>query len=172
MNKTLIIIVITLLAGCVPAKRTTKTDRQESVNYTTMADELRTQRSELTAITQFMQQVQESITKSLDERINYTENHYDSLGRLITSINQTTDRTTGEEVKKSDNTNYAQHLTASQVDSIMAKWAAELKSDTAIKEIVIEKVGLAWWQQLLMVIEVISIIYFAIKIYLKTAIRK
>lgn len=172
MNKALIIIVIILLAGCVPAKRTTKTNRQESVNYTVTADVLRAQRSELTAITQFMQQMQESIAKSLNERINYTENHYDSLGRLITSINQTTDRNTSEESKKSDNTVYSQQLTIEQVDSIVAKYFTEYINQKQEKEIVIEKVGLTWWQQLLMVIGAISAIYFAIKIYLKIAIRK
>lgn len=147
-----IVAVLTALfiCGCVPIKKTAKTQIEARTDFSEIADELRMQRTRLNAVTEAISSTREQLAEWLSESINYREQRYDSLGRLISSIEQTTSRNGGKEVAKQGDTYVYQGVTVSQVDSVVAARMKQLKSELSATSNTVEKRGLAWWQSALM----------------------
>ena len=139
-----IVAVLTalLIYGCVPTKKTVKTQTEVQMDYLVINNELHTQRTKLDAVTEAISSTKELLGEWLNESTNYSEQRYDSLGRLISSIEQTTARNGGKEVAKQGDTYIYQGITIQQIDSIVSELAATSKT--------MEKRGLAWWQSSLM----------------------
>ena len=145
-----VLIVALLICGCVPTQKAAKTQIEVRTDFSEIADELRVQHTRLDAVTEAISSTREQLAEWLSESINYCEQRYDSLGRLISSIEQTTARNGGKEVAKQGDTYVYQGVTVSQIDSVVAARMKQLKSELLATSKTVEKRGLAWWQSALM----------------------
>lgn len=147
-----IVAVLTALfiCGCVPTKKATKTRIEARTDFSEITDELRTQRTRLDAVTEVISKTKEQLAEWMNESIGYREQKFDSLGRLISVVEQTTSRNGGKEVAKQGDTYVYQGVTASQIDSVVAAQMKQLKSELSATSKTVEKRGLAWWQISLM----------------------
>lgn len=139
MTKNLIIhnilpmlIVISVL-GCTPVKRTASTEIKEKTDYSEITNELKTQRTQLDKVTETMSKTKEQIAEWLNENVNYEEQKYDSLGRLISTIKQTTSRNGGTTTVKQGDTYVYEGVTVQQVDSIVSEQMKRLRSELEAK---------------------------------------
>nr|DAY36230.1 MAG TPA: protein of unknown function (DUF4969) [Caudoviricetes sp.] len=147
-----IVAVLTALfiCGCVPTKKATKTRIEARTDFSEITDELRTQRTRLGAVTEVMSKTKEQLAEWMNESIGYREQKFDSLGRLISVVEQTTSRNGGKEVAKQGDTYVYQGVTVSQIDSVVTAQMKQLKSELSATSKTVEKRGLAWWQSSLM----------------------
>lgn len=147
-----IVAVLTalLICGCVPTKKSTKTRIEARTDFSEITDELRTQRTRLDAVTEVMLKTKEQLAEWMNESIGYREQKFDSLGRLISVVEQTISRNGGKEVAKQGDTYVYQGVTVSQIDSVVATQIKQLKSELSATSKTVEKRGLAWWQSSLM----------------------
>lgn len=147
-----IVAVLTalLICGCVPTKKATKTRIEARTDLSEITDELRTQRTRLDAVTEVISKTKERLAEWMNESIGYREQKFDSLGRLISVVEQTTSRNGGKEVAKQGDTYIYQGITIQQIDSIVSEQMKLLKSEMAATSKTMEKRGLAWWQSSLM----------------------
>lgn len=147
-----IVAVLTalLICGCVPTKKATKTQIEARTDLSEITDELRTQRTRLDVVTEVMSKTKEQLAEWMNENINYEEQKYDSLGRLISTIKQTTSRNGGKEVAKQGDTYMYQGVTVQQIDSVVTAQMKQLRSELSATSKTVEKRGLAWWQSSLM----------------------
>ena len=79
----LIFILVSVVMGCTPMKRTASTETKEKADFSEITNELKTQRTQLDKVTETMSKTKEQIAEWLNENVNYEEQKYDSLGRLI-----------------------------------------------------------------------------------------
>lgn len=126
-------VCITLQVGCTPVKRTASTQIKEKADYSEITDELRTQRTQLNKVTETMSKTKEQIAEWLNENIDYEEQKYDSLGRMISSIKQTTSRNGGTNVVKQGDTYIYEGVTVQQIDSIVSAQMKRLRSELEAK---------------------------------------
>ena len=129
----LIFILVSVVMGCTPVKRTSSTEIKSKVDYSEITDELRTQRTQLDKVTETMSKTKEQIAEWLNENVNYEEQKYDSLGRLISTIKQTTSRNGGTNVVKQGDTYIYEGVTVQQVDSIVSAQMKQLRSELMAK---------------------------------------
>ena len=128
-------VCITLQVGCTPVKRTASTQIKEKADYSEITNELKTQRTQLDKVTETMSKTKEQIAEWLNENINYEEQKYDSLGRLISSIKQTTSRNGGTNVVKQGDTYIYEGVTVQQVDSIVSAQMKRLRAELMAKNV-------------------------------------
>ena len=131
-NILLMLIVISVL-GCTLVKRTASTEIRTKADYSEITDELRTQRTQLDKVTETMSKTKEQIAEWLNENIDYEEQKYDSLGRLISTIKQTTSRNGGTTTVKQGDTYIYEGVTVQQVDSIVSEQMKRLRSELEAK---------------------------------------
>lgn len=131
-NILLMLIVISVL-GCTPVKRTASTEIKTKADYSEITNELKTQRTQLDKITETMSKTKEQIAEWLNENIDYEEQKYDSLGRLISTIKQTTSRNGGTTTVKQGDTYIYEGVTVQQVDSIVFAQMKRLKTELEAK---------------------------------------
>ena len=131
-NILLMLIVISVL-GCTPVKRTASTEIKTKADYSEITNELRTQRTQLDKVTETMSKTKEQIAEWLNENVNYEEQKYDSLGRLISTIKQTTSRNGGTTTVKQGDTYIYEGVTVQQVDSIVFAQMKRLKTELEAK---------------------------------------
>lgn len=129
----LVFILVSVVMGCTPVKRTSSTEIKSKADYSEITDELRTQRTQLDKVTETMSKTKEQIAEWLNENVNYEEQKYDSLGRLISSIKQTTSRNGGTTTVKQGNTYVYEGVTVQQVDSIVSEQMKRLRSELMVK---------------------------------------
>lgn len=134
----LIYICISVLAGCT-VKRKAQTEIKSKADYSEITDELRTQHTQLDAVTEAISSTKEQLAEWKNENINYEEQKYDSLGRLISTIKQTTNRNGGSTVVKQGDTYVYEGVTISQVDSILSAQMKQLRSELVVKNKTVEK---------------------------------
>ena len=144
------VLAALLICGCVPTKKTAKTQIEARTDFSEITDELRTQRTRLDVVTEVMSKTKEQFAEWMNENVNYEEQKYDSLGRLISTIKQTTKRNGGSTVVKQGDTYVYEGVTVSQVDSVVAAQMKQLRSELSATSKTTEKRGLAWWQSVLM----------------------
>lgn len=128
----LIFILVSAVMGCT-VKRTTQTETKSKVDYSEISDELKTQRTQLDKVTETMSKTKEQIAEWLNENIDYEEQKYDSLGRLISTIKQTTSRNGGTTTVKQGDTYVYEGVTVRQVDSIVSAQMKRLRSELMAK---------------------------------------
>lgn len=126
-------VCITLQVGCTPVKRTASTQIKEKADYSEITNELKTQRTQLDKVTETMNKTKEQIAEWLNENIDYEEQKYDSLGRLISTIKQTTSRNGGTNVVKQGDTYVYEGVTVQQVDSIVSAQMKQLRAELTAK---------------------------------------
>jgi small-conductance mechanosensitive channel len=114
-------------------KRTASTEIKEKADYSEITNELKTQRTQLDKVTETMSKTKEQIAEWLNENIDYEEQKYDSLGRLISMIRQTTSRNGGTNVVKQGDTYIYEGVTVQQVDSIVSAQMKRLRSELEAK---------------------------------------
>ena len=129
----LIFILVSVVVGCTPIKRTSSTEIKEKADYSEITNELKTQRTQLDKVTEAMSKTKEQIAEWLNENIDYEEQKYDSLGRLISTIKQTTSRNGGTNVVKQGDTYIYEGVTVQQVDSIVSEQMKRLRSELEAK---------------------------------------
>ena len=134
----LIYICISVLAGCT-VKRKVQTEIKSKADYSEITDELRTQHTQLDAVTETISSTKEQLAEWKNENINYEEQKYDSLGRLISTIKQTTNRNGGSTVVKQGDTYVYEGVTISQVDSVLSAQMKHLQSELVVKNKTVEK---------------------------------
>lgn len=134
----LIYICISVLAGCT-VKRKAQNEIKSKADYSEITDELRTQHTQLDKVTETMSKTKEQIVEWLNENVNYEEQKYDSLGRLISTIKQTTNRNGGSTVVKQGDTYVYEGVTVQQVDSIVSAQMQQLQSELVVKNKTVEK---------------------------------
>lgn len=132
IHNILLLIVISVL-GCTSTKRTASTKIKSKADYSEITDELRTQRTQLNKVTETMSKTKEQIAEWLNENVNYEEQKYDSLGRLISTIKQTTSRNGGTTTVKQGDTYIYEGVTVQQVDSIVSAQMKRLRSELEAK---------------------------------------
>ena len=126
-------LVVSVVMGCTPMKRTASTEIKEKADYSEITDELKTQRTQLDKVTETMSKTKEQIAEWLNENIDYEEQKYDSLGRLISSIKQTTNRNGGTTTVKQGDTYIYEGVTVQQVDSIVSAQMKRLRAELTVK---------------------------------------
>ena len=126
-------LVVSVIMGCTPMKRTASTEVKEKTDYSEITNELKTQRTQLDKVTETMSKTKEQIAEWLNENVNYEEQKYDSLGRLISTIKQTTNRNGGTNVVKQGDTYIYEGVTVQQVDSIVSAQMKRLRSELEAK---------------------------------------
>ncbi len=126
-------LVVSVIMGCTPMKRTASTETKEKADYSEITNELKTQRTQLDKVTETMSKTKEQIAEWLNENIDYEEQKYDSLGRLISTIKQTTSRNGGTNVVKQGDTYIYEGVTVQQVDSIVSAQMKRLRSELEAK---------------------------------------
>ena len=94
---------------------------------------MKTQPTQLDKVTETMSKTKEQIAEWLNENVNYEEQRYDSLGRLISTIKQTTSRNSGTTTVKQGDTYVYEGVTVQQVDSIVSEQMKRLKSELTAK---------------------------------------
>ena len=129
----LVFILVSVVMGCTPVKRTSSTEIKSKADYSEITDELRTQRTQLDKVTETMRKTKEQIAEWLNENVNYEEQKYDSLGRLISSIKQTTSRNGGTTTVKQGDTYVYEGITVQQVDSIVSEQMKRLRTELEAK---------------------------------------
>lgn len=129
----LVFILVSVVMGCTPVKRTSSTEIKQKVDYSEITNELKTQRSQLDKVTETMSKTKEQIAEWLNENVNYEEQKYDSLGRLISSIKQTTSRNGGTTTVKQGDTYVYEGVTVQQVDSIVSEQMKRLRTELEAK---------------------------------------
>ena len=126
-------LVVSVLIGCTPMKRTASTEIKEKADYSEITNELKTQRTQLDKVTETMSKTKEQIAEWLSENVNYEEQKYDSLGRLISTIKQTTNRNGGTTTVKQGDIYVYEGVTVQQVDSIVSEQMKRLRSELMAK---------------------------------------
>lgn len=128
-------LVVSVIIGCTPMKRTASTEIKEKADYSEITNELKTQRTQLDKVTETMNKTKEQIAEWLNENIDYEEQKYDSLGRLISTIKQTTSRNGGTNVVKQGDTYVYEGVTVQQVDSIVSAQMKRLRAELEAKNV-------------------------------------
>ena len=126
-------LVVSVVMGCTPMKRTASTEVKEKKDYSEITNELKTQRTQLDKVTETMSKTKEQIAEWLNENVSYEEQKYDSLGRLISTIKQTTSRNGGTTTVKQGDTYIYEGVTVQQVDSIVSEQMKRLRSELMAK---------------------------------------
>ena len=126
-------LVVSVIMGCTPMKRTASTEIKTKADYSEITNELRTQRTQLDKVTETMSKTKEQIAEWLNENVNYEEQKYDSLGRLISTIKQTTSRNGGTTTVKQGDIYVYEGVTVQQVDSIVSEQMKRLRSELMAK---------------------------------------
>lgn len=129
----LVFILVSVVMGCTPVKRTSSTEIKSKADYSEITDELRTQRTQLDKVTETMSKTKEQIAEWLNESIGYREQKFDSLGRLISVVEQTTSRNGGTTTVKQGDTYIYEGVTVRQVDSIVSVQMKQLRSELEAK---------------------------------------
>lgn len=160
-------LLMAVLAGCTPLKRTTTAETvvKSEAMYADSLVQITQERIDL--VMRSVSELRETMSEWLNENIDYEEQRYDSLGRLISNIRQTTNRAGGKSVSKTDSQSVYVGLTAEQVDSLLSVRLSAMKADLLTKEKTTEKVGLAWWQRWLIQVGItiltVLLIYFLLR---------
>lgn len=129
IHNILLMLIVISVFGCTPTKRTASTEIKTKADYSEITNELRTQRTQLDKVTETMSKTKEQIAEWLNENVNYEEQRYDSLGRLISTIKQTTSRNGGTTTVKQGDTYVYEGVTVQQVDSIVSEQMKRLRSE-------------------------------------------
>lgn len=163
-------VLVLMMCGCTPTKRVVKADTLYKSETSQVDSTAQITRKHIDLMVNSVSELKETMEELLNENIDYTEQHYDSLGRLISNIRQTTNRNASKAVSKTDSTSIYIGLSVDRIDSILSARLDVLKSEITAKERIAEKAGLAWWQELLIWSGVMAwavVLFFSIKFIIR-----
>lgn len=154
----LLAVLVATMCGCTTTKRVVKNDVKYKSNISQVDSTAQITSKKIDLVLSRLAETKERLSEWAAERIDYNVVDYDTLGRIIRSATQTTDRQSGRQSDRHivDNTTTA--LTVSQVDSLI--YLSEKRMMSKIEEInaVTVERGLAWWQKMLIYLGVVSAI--------------
>ncbi len=153
----LLTVLVATMCGCA-TKRAAKTEMISKTATTQFDSTSQVTDRKIDLLLRRLTETNEELSEWAAERIDYNVVDYDTLGRIVRSATQTTDRQSGRQSDRHivDNTTTA--LTVSQVDSLIH--LSEKRMMSKIEEInaVTVKRGLVWWQKVLIYLGVVSAI--------------
>ncbi len=157
--KSITVLTIAIVAiCCTTAKRAVKNETVAKIESTQVDSTAQVTDRKIDLLLRRLTETNEELSEWAAERIDYNVVDYDTLGRIVRSATQTTDRQSGRQSDRHivDNTTTA--LTVSQVDSLIH--LSEKRMMSKIEEInaVTVKRGLVWWQKVLIYLGVVSAI--------------
>lgn len=157
--KSITVLTIAIVAiCCTTAKRAVKNETVAKIESTQVDSTAQVTDRKIDLLLRRLTETNEELSEWAAERIDYNVVDYDTLGRIVRSATQTTDRQSGRQSDRHivDNTTTA--LTVSQVDSLIH--LSEKRMMSKIEEInaVTVKRGLVWWQKVLIYFGVVSAI--------------
>lgn len=151
-------VLIATMCGCTTTKRIVKTDAIYKSKSSQVDSTAQITNEKIDLLLSRLTETKDRLSEWAAERIDYNVVDYDTLGRIVRSATQTTDRQSGRQSDRHivDNTTTA--LTVSQVDSLIH--LSEKRMMSKIEEInaVTVKRGLVWWQKVLIYLGVVSAI--------------
>lgn len=162
---------VAVLIGCVPTKKTTVSDSKGETMLNEQDSLVQVQTRTLDLLLRRLIETKEQLSEWATERIDYNTIDYDTLGRIIRSTAQTTDRQGGRYNDRHIVDNTTASITMSQIDSLILSSEKRIMSKIATKSTIETKKGIPAWQKGLMIIGIISLCYIAIKILFKTVLR-
>ncbi len=150
--------MVAVLIGCVPTKKTAVSDSKGETMLNKQDSLVQVQTKTLDLLLHRLTETNEELSEWAAERIDYNVVDYDTLGRIIRSATQTTDRQSGRQNDKYIVDNTSVGITMSQVDSLMRLGEERIMSKIEEKNAIAVSIGLAWWQKGLMYLGVASVI--------------
>ena len=165
-----VLSILMTLSGCVPTKQVTTSENYSASDIHTNDSLSAIQTRTLDLLLRRLTETKEQLSEWATERVDYNTIDYDTLGRIIRSTAQTTDRQGG----RHNDQHIVDNTTASimsQIDSLILSSEKRIMSKIATKSTIETKKGIPAWQKGLMIIGIISLCYIVIKILFKTVLR-
>lgn len=166
-----VLSILMLLSGCVPTKQVTTSENYSASDIHTNDSLSAIQTRTLDLLLRRLTETKEQLSEWTTERVEYNTIDYDTLGRIIRSTAQTTDRQGGRHNDRHIVDNTTASITMSQIDSLILSSEKRIMSKIATKSTIETKKGIPAWQKGLMIIGIISLCYIVIKILFKTVLR-
>ena len=149
---------VAVLIGCVPTKKTTVSDSKGETMLNKQDSLVQVQTKTLDLLFHRLTETNEELSEWAAERIDYNVVDYDTLGRIIRSATQTTDRNSGRQNDRHIVDNTMAVLTISQIDSLIHLSETRMMAKIEDKNTAMVERGLAWWQKVLMYLGVASVV--------------
>jgi len=166
-----VVCTVAVLGSCTPTKSTTASVSKSETTLNEQDSLVQVQTRTLDLLLRRLIETKEQLSEWAAERIDYNVVDYDTLGRIIRSTTQITDRQSGRQNDKYIVDNTSVGITMSQIDSLILSSEKRIMSKIATKSTIETKKGIPAWQKGLMIIGIISLCYIAIKILFKTVLR-
>ena len=166
-----VVCTVAVLGSCTPTKSTTASVSKSETTLNEQDSLVQVQTRTLDLLLRRLTETKEQLSEWATERIDYNTIDYDTLGRIIRSTAQTTDRQGGRYNDRHIVDNTTASITMSQIDSLILSSEKRIMSKIATKSTIETKKGIPAWQKGLMIIGIISLCYIAIKILFKTVLR-
>lgn len=166
-----VLSILMPLSGCVSTKQVTTSENYSASDIHTNDSLSAIQTRTLDLLLRRLTETKEQLSEWTTERVEYNTIDYDTLGRIIRSTAQTTDRQGGRHNDRHIVDNTTASITMSQIDSLILSSEKRIMSKIATKSTIETKKGIPAWQKGLMIIGIISLCYIAIKILFKTVLR-
>lgn len=154
----LLAVLVATMCGCTTTKRVVKNDVKYKSNISQVDSTAQITNEKIDLVLSRLAETKERLSEWAAERIDYNVVDYDTLGRIIRSATQTTDRQSGRHKDKHIVDNTTTTLTILHIDSLIRLSEARIMSEIEEKNAIAVSIGLAWWQKVLMYLGVASVI--------------
>lgn len=154
----LLTVLVATMCGCTTTKRVVKNDVKYKSNISQVDSTAQITSKKIDLVLSRLAETKERLSEWAAERIDYNVVDYDTLGRIVRSATQTTDRQSGRRNDRHIVDNTLASVTMSQVDSLIRVSEAKIMSKIEEKNATSVSIGLAWWQKGLMYLGVASVI--------------
>ena len=154
----LLTVLVATMCGCTTTKRVVKNDVKYKSNISQVDSTAQITSKKIDLVLSRLAETKERLSEWAAERIDYNVVDYDTLGRIVRSATQTTDRQSGRRKDRHIVDNTLASVTMSQVDSLIRVSEAKIMSKIEEKNATSVSIGLAWWQKGLMYLGVASVI--------------
>jgi|GEM_PF-462273 len=151
-------VLIATMCGCTTTKRIVKTDATYKSKSSQVDSTAQITNEKIDLLLSRLTETKDRLSEWAAERIDYNVVDYDTLGRIIRSATQTTDRQSGRHKDKHIVDNTTTTLTILHIDSLIRLSEARIMSQIEEKNAIAVSIGLAWWQKVLMYLGVASVI--------------
>lgn len=157
--KSITVLTIAIVAiCCTTAKRAVKNETVAKIESTQVDSTAQITNEKIDLLLSRLTETKDRLSEWAAERIDYNVVDYDTLGRIIRSATQTTDRQSGRHKDKHIVDNTTTTLTILHIDSLIRLSEARIMSQIEEKNAIAVSIGLAWWQKVLMYLGVASVI--------------
>nr|DAP19256.1 MAG TPA: hypothetical protein [Caudoviricetes sp.] len=153
-----VVCIVAVLGSCMPTKSTTASVSKRETTLNEQDSLVQVQTRTLDLLPRRLTETNEELSEWAAERIDYNVVDYDTLGRIIRSATQTTDRNSGRQNDRHIVDNTMAVLTISQIDSLIHLSETRMMAKIEDKNAAMVERGLAWWQKVLMYLGVASVV--------------